>query len=260
MTGPMGHDRCYRNRITDRFYIDSATGGSDFVSLDTSGGTPQSEFPNPWVRSTCGIGFLPCNGLLYAGPPACSCSNGVMLNALNALAPEPGLKSSGQPIEVATVPRLEKGPAYADISDREVSNCRFCRLAHLSPRCRTHRTYHRRGAGRTATAVDGQTLRFHRQPSRRRSRGCPNQRAGHRGGQGLCRRRRRPRRLGVGRRHGPRGVALYRRRAHRFAADLLPGTAALRLARRLGLLPARSRRRPGLAFQRPARRPLDHGL
>ncbi len=114
MTGPMGHDRCYRNRITDRFYIDSATGGSDFVSLGTSGGTPQSEFPNPWVRSTCGIGFLPCNGLLYCGPPACACSNGVMLNALNALAPEPGLKSSDQPIEVATEPRLEKGPAYKD--------------------------------------------------------------------------------------------------------------------------------------------------
>jgi outer membrane protein assembly factor BamB len=117
MTGPMGHDRCYRNRITDRFYINSATGGSDFVRLDTSGGTPQSEFPNPWARSTCGIGFLPCNGLLYAGPPACSCSNGVMLNALNALAPEPGLKSSGQLIEVATIPRLEKGPAYNEISD-----------------------------------------------------------------------------------------------------------------------------------------------
>jgi len=112
MTGPMGHDRCYRNRITDRFYINSATGGSDFVTLGASGGTPQTEFPNPWARSTCGIGFLPCNGLLYLGPPACSCSNGVMLNAFNALAPEPGLKSSGQPIEVATVPRLEKGPAF----------------------------------------------------------------------------------------------------------------------------------------------------
>ena len=73
MIRPMGHDRCYRNRITDRFYINSATGGSDFVSLDTSGGTPQSEFPNPWARSTCGIGFLPCNGLLYSTPHPCDC-------------------------------------------------------------------------------------------------------------------------------------------------------------------------------------------
>jgi len=68
MTGPMGHDRCYRNRITERWYINTVTGGSDFLALDGSG-----EFPNPWVRSTCGIGHLPCNGLLYAGPPACSC-------------------------------------------------------------------------------------------------------------------------------------------------------------------------------------------
>ena len=27
----MGHDRCYRNRITERFYINTATGGSDFL-------------------------------------------------------------------------------------------------------------------------------------------------------------------------------------------------------------------------------------
>ncbi|MGB2823776.1 MAG: PQQ-binding-like beta-propeller repeat protein, partial [Phycisphaerae bacterium] len=112
MTGPMGHDRCYRNRITERWYINTATGGSDFLALDGSG-----EFPNPWVRSTCGIGGLPCNGLFYAGPPACSCSNAVQLNAFNALAAEPGLKSSGQPIAVAVNPRLEKGPAYGEPLD-----------------------------------------------------------------------------------------------------------------------------------------------
>ncbi len=112
MKGPMGHDRCYRNRITDRWYINSATGGSDFLALDGSG-----EFPNPWVRSTCGVGFLPCNGLFYAGPPACSCANKVQLNAFNALTSDPGLKSSGQPITVAVTPQLEKGPAYSEISD-----------------------------------------------------------------------------------------------------------------------------------------------
>jgi outer membrane protein assembly factor BamB len=107
MTGPMGHDRCYRHRITERWYINSATGGSDFLALDGSG-----EFPHPWVRSTCGIGFLPCNGLFYAGPPACSCANKVQLNAFNALAADPDLETSGQPITVTLAPRLEKGPAY----------------------------------------------------------------------------------------------------------------------------------------------------
>ncbi len=114
MTGPMGHDRCYRNRITDRYYINTKTGGSDFLGLETPG-----EFPNPWARSTCGIGHLPCNGLLYCGPPACSCCNWVMLNAMNALAPEPGLKSSGQPIRVQTTLQLEKGPAYGKVGSRQ---------------------------------------------------------------------------------------------------------------------------------------------
>jgi len=111
MTGPMGHDRCYRNRITERYYINTKTGGSDFLGLETPG-----EFPNPWARSTCGIGHLPCNGLLYCGPPACSCCNWVMLNAMNALSPEPGLKSSGQLIKVEASERLEKGSAYGQLS------------------------------------------------------------------------------------------------------------------------------------------------
>jgi len=112
MTGPMGHDRCYRHRSTERWYINTSTGGSDFLALDGSG-----EYPNPWVRSTCGIGHLPCNGLLYVGPPACSCCNSSQLNAFNALAADPSLKSPGEPVPVKVGPRLEKGPAFSRISD-----------------------------------------------------------------------------------------------------------------------------------------------
>ena len=109
MTGPMGHDRCYRHRSTERWYINTSTGGSDFLALDGSG-----EYPNPWVRSTCGIGHLPCNGLFYVGPPACSCCNEVQLTSFNALAADPSLTSPGQPVEVKVNPRLEKGPAFAE--------------------------------------------------------------------------------------------------------------------------------------------------
>lgn len=112
MLGPMGHDRCYRNRITTRYYINTVTGGSDFLDLSSS-----TELPNPWIRSTCGIGPLPCNGLYYAGPPSCACCNSVMLNALNAMAPEPGLTKSDQPIKVGTKAALEKGPAYNKIEN-----------------------------------------------------------------------------------------------------------------------------------------------
>lgn len=111
MTGPMVHDRCYRNRITENYYIDTKTGGSDFLDLASD-----TEFPNPWVRGTCGIGATPCNGLLYAPPAACSCSNWVMINSFNALAPEPGLKSSDQSIDVKAEAILEKGPAYGKVT------------------------------------------------------------------------------------------------------------------------------------------------
>ncbi len=107
MIRPMGHDRCYRNRITDSYYINSATGGSDYLEFGTG-----TEFPHPWVRATCGIGFMPSGGLLYAGPPSCSCCNWVMLNGLNALAPEPKLAKSDGPVKVKPVNRLEKGPAF----------------------------------------------------------------------------------------------------------------------------------------------------
>ncbi len=110
MLGPMGHDRCYRNRITTRYYINTVTGGSDFLDLSLS-----TELPNPWIRSTCGIGPLPCNGLYYAGPPSCACCNSVMLNALNAMSAEPGLTKSDQPIKVGMEAKLEKGPAFSAI-------------------------------------------------------------------------------------------------------------------------------------------------
>ncbi|MCH5373132.1 MAG: PQQ-binding-like beta-propeller repeat protein, partial [Planctomycetes bacterium] len=112
MLGPMGHDRCYRNRITSQYYINSVTGGSDFLELESG-----TELPNPWIRSTCGIGPLPCNGLYYVGPPSCACCNSVMLNGMNVLAAEPGLTRSDQAIEVETVDQLEKGPAFGQTLD-----------------------------------------------------------------------------------------------------------------------------------------------
>jgi len=109
-TGPMGHDRCYRNRITDRYYINSKTGGSDFVDLNDG-----TELPHYWVRGTCGFGVLPCNGLLYSTPFSCRCSMGVMIQNMNAFYTEPRLAFSDDPIDVETGDNLETGPAYGYI-------------------------------------------------------------------------------------------------------------------------------------------------
>ena len=54
----MGHDRCYRNYITERYFINSKTGGADFLDLKTGG-----KFPNHWTRGGCGRAVLPANGL-----------------------------------------------------------------------------------------------------------------------------------------------------------------------------------------------------
>ena len=111
MTGPMGHDRCYRNYITENYFINSKTGGADFVSLDDG-----QEFPNHWTRSTCGFGALPSNGLLYVGPYSCMCSIGAMAEGFNAYATADDLSSPDQDISVPRKNRLVKGPAYGEVS------------------------------------------------------------------------------------------------------------------------------------------------
>ena len=111
MTGPMGHDRCYRNFITDRYFINSKTGGADFMTLKEG-----KEYPNHWTRSTCGHGPLPSNGLLYVGPWSCKCSVGVMVEGFNAYSAEDNLNAPDQEIPVQRDKRLVKGPAYGDIS------------------------------------------------------------------------------------------------------------------------------------------------
>jgi outer membrane protein assembly factor BamB len=105
MHQPMGHDRCYRNRITETYFINSKTGGSDFLSLKGEG-----EFPSPWIRATCGLGVLPANGMLYSSPFSCSCLKGTMLTGFNAV--YSGDRASGKIMRVEGVARLVKGGAY----------------------------------------------------------------------------------------------------------------------------------------------------
>ncbi len=105
MNQPMGHDRCYRNRITETYFINSKTGGTDFIPLRGRG-----EFPAPWVRATCGLGALPANGMLYSSPYSCSCVKGAMLTAFNGLYSQD--RAEGRVMEIPSVKRLVKGKAY----------------------------------------------------------------------------------------------------------------------------------------------------
>jgi len=105
MTGPMSHGRCYRNRITHRDYLNSATGGTDFLELDGS-----LESPNPWARSTRGLAVMPANGMIYHGPYVCQCAIGTMASGVNAF--YNGSGNADRRFTVEIEPRLVKGPAF----------------------------------------------------------------------------------------------------------------------------------------------------
>jgi outer membrane protein assembly factor BamB len=105
-TGPMGHDRCFRNKATQRFVIEAVSGGCDFSSLGSEQG-----LTHPWIRGTCSLGVLPCNGLLYASPHACGCVNETTLNGFWAVTGRErlGVEAAGE--------ALTKGAAFARVSD-----------------------------------------------------------------------------------------------------------------------------------------------
>ena len=108
LSKPMGHDRCFRNFITERFFINSKTGGPDCLDLESG-----TEYPAPFTRATCSMGALPCNGLIYCGPYSCQCHLPVALHNFNAYySDEASLPTKGQVVKVERSVRLEKGAAY----------------------------------------------------------------------------------------------------------------------------------------------------
>ena len=108
LSKPMGHDRCFRNFITQRFFINSKTGGPDCMDM-----VSDAEYPAPFTRGTCSMGPLPCNGLIYCGPWACQCHLSAGLHNFNVYyTNEASLRTQGQVVKVQRSVRLEKGAAY----------------------------------------------------------------------------------------------------------------------------------------------------
>jgi outer membrane protein assembly factor BamB len=110
------HHRCYRSKITERFLM-SCRRGVEFVDLSSG-----ENYQNHWVRSGCLLGYLPCNGLLYVTPHPCGCYISAKLTGFNALAPK-RQKSEISPQDALRQSRkserLEKGPAYGRIGNRQ---------------------------------------------------------------------------------------------------------------------------------------------
>lgn len=99
------HHRCYRNKATTR-YIMTSFRGLEFI--DTSG---EDTSLNHWVRGTCRLGAIPCNGMIYGTPHPCDCYITSKLNGFVGLLPAHDKDSA----YTMTSPRLEKGPAYNKI-------------------------------------------------------------------------------------------------------------------------------------------------
>jgi outer membrane protein assembly factor BamB len=113
LSKPMGHDRCYRNFITERFFVNGKTGGPDCMDLKTG-----VEYPGSFTRGTCSMGPLPCNGLFYCGPWSCQCHLPTGLHNFNAFyTDEASLITKGQIVRVTRSARLEKGKAYGRAGD-----------------------------------------------------------------------------------------------------------------------------------------------
>jgi outer membrane protein assembly factor BamB len=113
-TGPMCHPRCYRNRITHKYYINSKTGGTDLLSLDGKG-----EYPSPWLRATCGLAMTPSYGRMYSSPYVCACEIGSLLLGFNCLYTEQRDQNSGKVMSIKPSSHLVKGPAFSGIRSQE---------------------------------------------------------------------------------------------------------------------------------------------
>jgi len=103
------HHRCYRNKATSR-YIMTSFRGLEFI--DTAG---EHTDLNHWVRGTCRLGAIPCNGMIYSTPHPCDCYITSKLNGFAALLPADDNKAA----HAANARRLKKGPAYNQIDNSQ---------------------------------------------------------------------------------------------------------------------------------------------
>lgn len=104
----INHGRCYRNKATSRYLL-GGKNGLDFID-------PTSQEPRyvpQGLRATCQLGVLPCNGLIYLPPHACTCEadrkmNGFLAVAKGTRRPYPNPPQYGGP-------RFRPGPAYGKV-------------------------------------------------------------------------------------------------------------------------------------------------
>jgi outer membrane protein assembly factor BamB len=137
---PGHHYRCYGAKASGRFVL-TGKRGIEFHDMKTGA----SECCD-WVRPTCGLGFMPANGMVYFPPHPCFCYIGEVLYGFYALAPEasPPVPTESRPESerlrqggpfkqvVASVTRIAAWPTYRHDGRRSGStDCRVPADARL---------------------------------------------------------------------------------------------------------------------------------
>jgi len=95
------HQRCHRSYATERFILSSRT-GIEFCDVESG-----AWHNHHWARGACLVGFMPCNGLIYAPSHHCLCFVAGKLEGFNALTPRSALPGGD-----VLASRLKRGPAY----------------------------------------------------------------------------------------------------------------------------------------------------
>ncbi len=105
------HHRCYRGKATDNYLL-MARAGTEFIDVQE-----EKWLPHHWTRGACLYGVMPANGLLYNPPHPCACYLETKLYGFNALAP--ASKGPRVPKRISNDDRLQKGPAFDQITNRK---------------------------------------------------------------------------------------------------------------------------------------------
>jgi len=111
----INHGRCYRNKATSRYLL-GGKNGLDFIDLASR----EPRYVPQGLRATCQLGVLPCNGLVYLPPHACTCEadrkvNGFLAVAKGTRRPYPNPPQYGGP-------RFRPGPAYGKVAPSDLQS------------------------------------------------------------------------------------------------------------------------------------------
>jgi outer membrane protein assembly factor BamB len=105
------HHRCYRDKATTEFIIDSYRG---IEMLDLDG---ESHSRNNWTRGLCQYGVMPANGFIYVPPHGCGCYPEALLKGFLALG-----STSPRPATIDAKGRVKEGPAFAKVQDYKATD------------------------------------------------------------------------------------------------------------------------------------------